>query len=76
MLAKHAHYFTNANSPISRTTLVRAAEELNVEFVSAFHYDKDEKPFPGVTNLGKGQMLTKAEFENEIVNTLAIVGLG
>lgn len=41
--------------------------------MSAYTSEPDERPFPGVTNLGK---LLKPEFEKEIVNSLAIVGLG
>jgi hypothetical protein len=53
---------------------VKAAEALDIEFVSAIDHDDDARIPPGVTNLG-GPM-SKPDFEEALLGTLAIVGLG
>ena len=77
VLAKHSRYFSDSGYPFSNDTFVRASKELNVEFVSGFDIDSDIPPPAGVTNLARdGKMLTQAEFEDALVDTLAIVGIG
>ena len=78
IMAKHGRYFTDSDSPLHNETLVKAAAQLNIEFVAAFeHNEETDDPIPpGVTNLGKGHMLPQKEFEAAMIDTLAIVGIG
>ncbi|KAL7414973.1 hypothetical protein BDY24DRAFT_439948 [Mrakia frigida] len=73
VLAKRSSYFYGAHSPVSNTTFIEASEALGVQFVGAW---EEEGGFPGVTNIGNGRLLSKEEFQKEIVNSRAIVGLG
>lgn len=73
VLAKRSSYFYGAHSPVSNTTFIEASEALGVQFVGAW---EEEGGFPGVTNIGNGRLLSKEDFQKEIVNSRAIVGLG
>jgi len=69
-------FFTAQFYPYSRDVWVRASQELDVEFVSAFN---DGDVLPGIRNLrsfNTGPLFGKEEFEAEIGKSLAIVGLG
>ncbi|KAL7409842.1 hypothetical protein BDY24DRAFT_197455 [Mrakia frigida] len=76
ILGKLSKFFTAQFYPYSRDVWVRASQELNVEFVSAFN---EGDVFPGIRNLRSiktGPLFGKEEFEREIGQSLAIVGLG
>lgn len=73
VLAKHVNYFTGHHSPVDNTTFLEAAKELNIKFVGAWD---GAGGFPGVENLSKGKGFGKEEFQKEVVNSRAIIGLG
>lgn len=77
VFGKYSSGFYGHHSPVSNITFLEASEALDVDFVGAWKVDGDDPiDFPGVRNLGKGDMLEKDEFQRQLVNSRAIVGLG
>ncbi|CDZ97719.1 hypothetical protein [Phaffia rhodozyma] len=76
VLAKWIHFFTDDSFPYSKDIFVRAAKELDVEFIGAWRIEDTDGHVPGVRHLGDGNILTSEKFDEALVSVLAVVGVG
>ncbi|CED83534.1 hypothetical protein [Phaffia rhodozyma] len=80
VLGKHTTYLSSSHFPYSRDIFQKASAKLGVEFVGAFDSWNGEEAstMPGLRNLllaPGSHHLNKEEFEQQLKNSLAIVGL-